>query len=203
MSRYLGPRLRIVRRFGKIPSLTLKSSKRVSLLSQRSSSNMTRYSQYSFRLKEKQRLRFYYGIGERQLLNYFKKAKKKKGSSGVELLLLLEMRLDNVVYRMGMSSSIFFARQLILHNHILVNGSFLNIASYLCVPLDVISVSNRGRSRSLITINLLVSKNKFLPSNLTFNPERLEGKVLSFSSRNSLIILINELLVVEYYSRKI
>jgi len=203
MSRYLGPKVHVVRRLGKIPSFTFKSSRRVPLVSQRANARNTRYSQYSIRLKEKQRLRFFYGIGERQLLNYFKKAKKKKGSSGVELLLLLEMRLDNIVYRMGVAPTIFSSRQLIIHRHLLLNGLSINIPSILCPPSSIIGVVNSTVSKSLVMNNLSYSRNKFLPANLSFNGDKLEGKVLNLASRSSLIILINELLVVEYYSRKI
>lgn len=202
MSKYLGPRLRIVRRLGALPGLTVKTSKKTCFPGQSSSSPSKKLSEYCIRLREKQKLRFNYSITDRQLFNYFKKARKKKGSSGFELLSLLEMRLDNIVYRLGVASTILFARQLISHCHITVNGKVINIPSFICKPSFTIGIRKRNSSQLLVRTNLLISKNGFLPSHLSFSNDKLEGKVLSPLSKNSLILLVNELLVVEYYSRK-
>nr|YP_009540894.1 ribosomal protein S4 [Phacus inflexus]AYQ93307.1 ribosomal protein S4 [Phacus inflexus] len=203
MSRYRGPRLRIVRRLGKLPGLTLKSSNKLNPPGQHGSITGKKYSQFNIRLKEKQKLRFHYGITERQLLNYLKKARKKKGSSGIELLNILEMRLDNLVYRLGLSPTILSAKQLVTHGHILVNGHSVNIPSFLCIPSNVISIKNSNSSQTLVKKNIQDYNSKGIPSHLSFNPERLEGKILSIVSRESIVLVINELLVVEYFSRKL
>jgi small subunit ribosomal protein S4 len=203
MSRYRGPRSKVIRRLGYLPAFSKKISNRSGFSLQRDSSKTKKFSQYNIRLKEKQKLRFYYGITERQLIGYLKKAKSKRGSSGIELLLILEMRLDNILYRMGIATTIFFARQLVVHGHILLNGISLTIPSFICRIGNIIGVKNTQRSRSLVTKNLYVSEDKFLPSHLSFSMYKFEGSVLAFASRSSLVLLINELLVVEYYSRKL
>lgn len=203
MSRYRGPRSKITRRLGYLSAFTKKTSKRPGSSMRDSSNKSKKLSQYSIRLKEKQKLRFYYGITERQLVNYLKKAKSKRGSSGIELLLILEMRLDNILYRMGLATTIFFARQLVVHGHILLNNISLTIPSFICRTGNIIAVKDNKKSKSLITKNLYLSEDKFLPFHLSFSMYKLEGSILSFASRSSLILLINELLVVEYYSRKL
>lgn len=203
MSKYHGPRSRVVRRLGNLPSFFSKDSKRFNSLSTRSISQSKKISEFCVRLKEKQKLRYYYGINERQLVNYLKKAKKKKGSTGVELLILLEMRLDNIVYRLGMATTIPFARQLVVHGHILVNESLVNIPSFICRKFDIIGINKSSVSRSLIVKNLFLSEDRFLPSNLTFSMDKLQGRILNAASRSSLILLVNELLIIEYYSRKL
>lgn len=203
MSRYRGPRLRIVRRLGKLPGLTSKCSNKLNPPGQHGSISGKKFSQFNIRLKEKQKLRFHYGITERQLLNYLKKAKKKKGSSGIELLNILEMRLDNLVFRLGFSPTILSAKQLVTHGHILVNNSLVNIPSFSCLPSSIITVKNIDSSKNLVKKNIEIFNSQNIPSHLTFNAEKLEGKVLSSVSRESIILMINELLVVEYFSRKL
>lgn len=203
MSRFRGPRLRIVRRLGKLPGLTSKSSNKVNPPGQHGSIAGKKFSQFSIRLKEKQKLRFHYGITERQLLNYLKKAKKKKGSSGVELLNILEMRLDNIIFRLGFSPTIISAKQLVSHGHILVNNASVNIPSFICSPSAIISLKNNDSSKRLVKKNIELFNAQNIPSHLTFNPEKLEGKVISPVTRESVILIINELLVVEYFSRKL
>lgn len=155
-------------------------------------------------MKEKQKLRFNYGITERQLLNYVKRARKKKGSSGRVLLTLLEMRLDNIVFRLGWGPTIFSAKQLINHGHILVNDSLVNIPSFMCSPGDVIRVRDLISSRRLVENNLRAySENFVVPQHLSFIKDNLVGKVNSFVNRKSISLIVNELLVIEYYSRKI
>jgi len=203
MSRYRGAKLRIIRRIGKLPGLTAKTSKKTGLPGQQSVSNTKKSSQYSIRLKEKQKLRFHYGITERQLLNYVKKARKKKGSSGKLLLSFLEMRLDNIIFRLGFAVSVVAARQLICHGHIFVNGKLVNIPSFICKPKDVITVSNSNSSRNLVLRNLSSFENLILPQHLSFNKDNLEAKIVSLVNRKSISLVVNELLVVEYYSRKV
>lgn len=201
MSRYRGPKLRIIRRLGQLPGLTSKFSKKTALPGQQQSSTPRKSSQFSIRLKEKQKLRFHYGITESQLLNYVKKARKKKGSSGKILLSFLEMRLDNIIFRLNFAKSIVASRQLINHGHILVNGKCVDIPSFSCQPKDIISVS--PKSRKLIINNLLNLDTPIIPQHLSLNKESLEAEVLSIVNRKSISLLVNELLVVEYYSRKV
>lgn len=201
MSRYRGPRLRIVRRLGALVGLTSKIPKKTSLPGQQVYSIPKKPSQYSIRLKEKQKLRFYYGISECQLLNYVKKAKKKKESLGRTLLTLLEMRLDNIIFRLCLAPTISSARQLITHGHILVNGYSVTSPSYSCKPSDIISP--RQRSLTLFKNNLLSFSDVTIPQHLLLNSSSLEGKVVSYVNRKSISLIVNELLVVEYYSRKL
>lgn len=200
MSRYLGPRLRVVRRLGILSSFTNKSSNKLNPPGQHGSVYGRRFSPYCLRLREKQKLRFFYGIKESQLLNYLIKARKKKGSSGQELLTLLEMRLDNIVYRLGFTVTIFAARQLITHGHILLNDRGINIPSYNCKPMDVISVKSTSSIFNVIKTNIernIVER----PSHLSLDIDKLKGKILDYVSRSSINLVINELFIIEYYSR--
>jgi small subunit ribosomal protein S4 len=204
MSFYRGPRLRIVRRLGSLPGLTRKISSKTNPPGQHGGlSAKKKVSQFSMRLKEKQKLRFHYGINERQLLNYLKKAKRKKGSSGVELLILLEMRLDNIIFRLGLAPTVVAAKQIINHGHILVDGRVVNISSFICKPLNIISCKSGKKSQYLLRNNVESFKDNLIPSHLSLNLEKLEGKVLDIINRSSILLVVNELLVIEYYSRKL
>nr|YP_009145444.1 ribosomal protein S4 [Monomorphina parapyrum]AKL78917.1 ribosomal protein S4 [Monomorphina parapyrum] len=203
MARYRGPRLRIVRRIGKLPGLTRKVSKRLNPPGQHGSALNKKLSQFNIRLREKQKLRYHYGVNERQLLNYIKKARKKKGSSGRLLLTFLEMRLDNIVFRLGFASTIMAAKQLVSHGHILVNGKVVNIPSFACQPKTLVKAKVSSVSQNLIKRNLEFSESLVLPQHLSLNKESLEGKINSLVNRKSISLVVNELLVVEYYSRKL
>lgn len=158
MVRYTGAKLRVTRRLGDLPSFTKKRSNSIYLPGQHlQRKRFKKESEYAIRLQEKQKLRFNYGVTEKQLVNYAKKAKRVKGETGSTLLQFLEMRLDNIIYRLGMSPTIPSARQLVNHKHIVVNGKCVSIASYQCKPGDIITVRNSETSRSLIT--------RFLKSN--------------------------------------
>jgi small subunit ribosomal protein S4 len=204
MSRYLGPRLRIIRRIGKLRGFTRKKPFRrvfkgrgalrgkvippgqhgmVKLFKTRPYDSSE--SDYLIRLKVKQRLRFNYGLTERQLVNYVRKAKKNKESTGGILLQLLEMRLDNIVFRLNMAPTIVSARQLINHGHIQVNNKKVNIGSYLCKKKDVVSVSMKQKSLKLVTKNL-----QDYYKRMRFYKKRLE-KTLSFILFKSLASLNN------------
>lgn len=210
MSRYRGPKLRIVRRLGDLPGLTQKSCSRNFPPGQHgpkkklTGSQKAKESQYAIRLKEKQKLRFNYGITERQMLKYIREARRRKGSTGQVLLQLLETRLDNIIFRLGFAPTIAAARQLVSHGHILVNQQQVNIPSYICVPKDVITVAEKSRS----VINALMEKSvnhsnfQQVPSFLELNKEKLSATMIDSVSRNMIGLNINELLVVEYYSRK-
>ncbi|MEB3228378.1 MAG: 30S ribosomal protein S4 [Synechocystis sp.] len=201
MSRYRGPRLRIVRRLGELPGLSRKSPRRAYPPGQHGQARRKR-SEYAIRLEEKQKLRLNYGVTEKQLVRYVKKARRATGSTGQALLELLEMRLDNTVFRLGMAGTIPGARQLVCHGHITVNGKVLDIPSYQCRPGDVIGVRDRDRSRNLVNTNMEFPGLANLPSHLEFDKNTLVGKVNSVIEREWIALQINELLVIEYYSRK-
>ena len=201
MSRYRGPRLRVVRRLGDLPGLTRKNARRSYPPGQHGQARKKR-SEYAIRLEEKQKLRFNYGLTEKQLLRYVRRARRVTGSTGQVLLQLLEMRLDNTVFRMGMAPTIPAARQLVNHGHVMVNGREVNIASYQCRPGDVVSIQNKEKSRQLVETNLQYPGLANLPSHLEFDKNKLEGKVNSVIEREWVALQVNELLVVEYYSRQ-
>nr|YP_010837131.1 ribosomal protein S4 [Erythranthe szechuanensis]YP_010837216.1 ribosomal protein S4 [Erythranthe platyphylla]WGC92694.1 ribosomal protein S4 [Erythranthe tenella]WGC92779.1 ribosomal protein S4 [Erythranthe szechuanensis]WGC92865.1 ribosomal protein S4 [Erythranthe platyphylla] len=200
MSRYRGPRFKKIRRLGALPGLTNKRPKAVSDL--RNQSRSAKKSQYRIRLEEKQKLRFHYGLTERQLLKYVRIAGKAKGSTGQVLLQLLEMRLDNILFRLGMAATIPAARQLINHRHILVNGRIVDIPSYRCKPRDIISAKDEQKSRTLIQNSLNSSPHAEVPNHLTLHPFQYKGLVNQIIDSKWVGLKINELLVVEYYSRQ-
>ncbi|MDG2989458.1 30S ribosomal protein S4 [Candidatus Synechococcus calcipolaris G9] len=202
MARYRGPRLRIVRRLGELAGLTRKSPKRSYPPGQHGQARRKR-SEYAVRLDEKQKLRFNYGVSERQLVRYVRKARRVSGSTGLALLQLLEMRLDNTVFRLGMAPTIPGARQLVNHGHITVNGKTVSIASYQCRPGEIIGVRNNDRSRKLVEANLQNPGLANLPSHLEFDKNNLTGKVNGIVEREWIALQVNELLVVEFYSRKV
>jgi small subunit ribosomal protein S4 len=201
MSRYRGPRVKIVRRLGPLPGLTNKTFKSKSNVSNQISGKK-KISQYRIRLEEKQKLRFHYGLTERQLLRYVYIARKTKGSTGQALLQLLEMRLDNTVFRLGMAPTIPAARQLVSHGHIAVNGKPVNIPSFGCKPNNIITVRDRNKSRALVQTNLATSHQSEISNHLMINPTNQQGIVNQIIDRESINLQINELLVVEYYSRQ-
>ncbi|NER29901.1 MAG: 30S ribosomal protein S4 [Symploca sp. SIO1C4] len=201
MSRYRGPRLRVVRRLGDLPGLTRKTPRRSYPPGQHGQARRKR-SEYAIRLEEKQKLRFNYGVTEKQLIRYIRKARRATGSTGQSLLQLLEMRLDNTVFRLGMAGTIPGARQLVNHGHVMVNGKEVNIASYQCRPGDVIGVRDNDRSKRLVQQNMEYPGLANIPSHLEFDKNTLIGKVNGVVEREWVALQINELLVVEYYSRK-
>lgn len=201
MSRYRGPRLRVVRRLGELPGLTRKSARRAYPPGQHGQ-NRKKRSEYAVRLEEKQKLRFNYGLTEKQLLRYVRRARRVTGSTGQVLLQLLEMRLDNTVFRMGMAPTIPSARQLVNHGHVTVNGRVVNIASYQCRPGEVVAVRDREASRKLVETNLQYPGLANLPSHLEFDKNKMVGRVNSLVEREWIALQVNELLVVEYYSRQ-
>jgi len=230
MVRYIGPRVRIVRRLGLLPGLTRKNPKRRPvttpgqhgkfLFKKKKRPNLR--DDYKERLIEKQKIRYNYGITENQLISYYKKAKKEKGSTGTVLLELLEGRLDCIIYRIGFAATIPAARQLINHKHILINNKVVNIPSFICCKGDVISVKSTPKSETLIKthfefqqlkrklilqrmkeVNLAKSRfHSLLPPHLEITDEtKLLGKVLAFVKRKNVLVKVKELKVVEYYSR--
>ena len=162
---------------------------------------MRKSSTYGVRLREKQKLRRYYGLLEKQFKNLFKKAEKKKGVTGENLLELLERRVDNIIYRFGITKSRSQARQLILHSHILVNGKKVNIPSYLIDTKDVIEIKEKSGNIENIKEIKEGKIEVSIPSWLEFDAEKLKGKILRFPSKEELNLPVEEKLVVEYYSR--
>lgn len=202
MSRYCGPRVRIVRRLGELPGLTSKTSRKQSRPGQHGMAPR-KLSQYGVRLQEKQKLRFHYGITESQLIRYVRFARKLKGSTGEILLQLLEMRLDNIVFRLGFAPTISAARQLIRHGHVQLNGKKASIPSYQCQPLDTLTIIDKKASRALVRSHLdTTTSRRIVPSFLTADPAQFKGTVNRLIDRLNVGLTLNELLIVEYYSRK-
>jgi small subunit ribosomal protein S4 len=201
MSRYRGPRVKILRRLETpLPGLTsapVPNNTRANAQSVRKDK-----SEYRIRLEEKQKLRFHYGITERQLLRYVRIARRAKGSTGQVLLQLLEMRLDNTIFRLGIAPTIPAARQLVNHGHVIVNDRLVDIPSYRCKPQDNVVIAEKTRSRALVEKNLSNFKQSKLPSHLRFNPNTYKASVNQLVNRKSVGVKVNELLVVEYYSRQ-
>jgi small subunit ribosomal protein S4 len=160
-----------------------------------------RLSDYGLQLREKQKLRRTYGILEKQFRNYYKEASRLKGSTGENLLQLLESRLDNVVYRMGFGSTRAEARQLVSHKAILVNGKVVNIPSYQVKPSDVVSVREKARKQVRIAEALALAEQGGFPDWIDVNPGKFEGTFKALPMRSELPADINESLVVELYSK--
>nr|YP_010197147.1 ribosomal protein S4 [Crassiphycus crassissimus]UAD84951.1 ribosomal protein S4 [Crassiphycus crassissimus]UAD85154.1 ribosomal protein S4 [Crassiphycus crassissimus] len=201
MSRYRGPKLKISRRLGDLPGLTRKASKKLAQAGEHGQQSR-KPSEYSLRLEEKQKLRFNYGLSERQLSKYIKAAKKVPGSTGLILLQILEMRLDNIIFRLGLSPTIPAARQLVNHGHILINKKRVSICSYQCKPGDTIQIKNKNSSQNLAKNHLSFPTLASIPNHLELDTKILNGKVNAIVEREWVALQINELLVVEYYSRK-
>ena len=161
--------------------------------------NNRKMSEYGLQLREKQRAKFIYGILEKQFRNTFNKAAKKKGITGENLLIMLEKRLDNVVYRMGLSTTRREARQLVVHSHFTVNGKKVNIPSYQVKPGDVIKV--KEKSVSSPKFKEIKEMTVGLPGWLSVDRDKLEGKVLADPTRDQIDTPIEEHLIVELYSK--
>ena len=205
MSRYLGPRLRITRRLGTLPGLTNKQSKKKTSPGQHGKNrdeNSKKSTQYGLRLEEKQKLKFNYGITENQLFSYVKEARRRKGVTGLILLQLLEMRLDTICFTLGFAPTMNGARQLVNHGHITVNGEVVDIPSFQCKINDVIGIKQKAASKKLVEENLKLTRLVETPSHLKIDKEKLEAKVLNYCSREDVLLELDELLVIEYYSRR-
>jgi small subunit ribosomal protein S4 len=200
MARYTGPSWKLSRRLGISLTGTGKElEKRPYAPGQHGPNQRKKLSEYGLQLQEKQKLRHMYGVTERQFRNLFDKAGKLKGVHGENFMVLLESRLDNVVYRLGLARTRRAARQLVNHGHILVNGSRVDIPSYKVTPGQTISV--REKSRNAAVIKEAVEVNNFVPDFLTFDADKLEGTFTRLPERSELPSEINESLIVEFYSR--
>lgn len=203
MARYRGPKLRIVRRLkGQLPGLTQKTSSKEYSPGQHGKLKKKNTTEYGLRLEEKQKLRYNYGITESKLFSYVKEARRQKGVTGIVLLQLLEMRLDTICFNLGFAPTMANSRQLVNHGHIAVNGNIVSIPSFQCKINDIITVKEKNISINLIKNNLMKKKRAEIPSHLKFNNENLEGSVLNYCDRKDLLLALDELLIVEYYSRR-
>ena len=200
MSRYTGPQYKKSRRLG---FSTLENGKELARRPYapgiHGTSRRKKVSEYGIQLQEKQKVRFMYGLNEKQFRKTFDKAGKMKGIHGENFLRLLESRLDNLVYRLGLSTTRRGARQIVNHGHILVNGKKVNIPSYSCKPGDVISVKENSMEHKAIknTIELNIKT----PAFVEFDNKKLTGTYLRYPERNELNAEINESLIVEFYNR--
>jgi len=205
MSRYRGPKLRITRRLGNLPGLTQKKSKKFNRPGQHGkilNEGKKKITEYGMRLEEKQKLKFNYGLSEAQLYHYLKEARRRKGVTGLILLQLLEMRLDTICFSLGYAPTIAAARQLVNHGHIIVNNKVIDIPSFQCQPSDIIGIKYKSPVKKIIENNLKIINSNPLPNHLTFDKEKFEGLVKNYCARSEVLLYLNELLVVEYYSRR-
>lgn len=203
MARYTGPREKIARRFG---IALFGPSKALELRNfppgQHGVRNARRkVSEYGVALIEKQKLRFQYGVLEKQFRRFFAEAQRRKGVTGENLLQMLELRLDNVVYRMGFSNTRFASRQLVSHRHITVNGRVVNIASYQVKPGDKIGVKEGPRSQQLVGRFLEMTLGNPAPDWMTVDRDSMTAVVNRAPIRDEINPIANEQLVVELYSR--
>jgi small subunit ribosomal protein S4 len=207
VARYIGPKAKLSRREG--TDLFLKSARR-SLDSkckvdtkpgQHGRISGQRTSDYGLQLREKQKVKRMYGVLERQFRRYFAEASRKRGNTGEQLLSLLESRLDNVVYRMGLASTRAEARQLVSHRAILVNGITLNVPSALVKPNDVVAVREGAKKQARIQDSLNLAEQNGFPSWVSIDKTKMEGVLKTLPERSDIAADINESLIVELYSR--
>jgi small subunit ribosomal protein S4 len=205
MSRYRGPKLKISRRLGTLPGLTTKKSKKINRPGKDGNANADtnkKLTEYGVRLEEKQKLKFNYGLTESQLFRYVKEARRRQGVTGLILLQLLEMRLDTLCFTLGFAKTIAQARQLVNHGHITVNKKVVSIPSFQCRLNDIISIKDKSTSKTLIENNIKNNQVNNIPAHLKFDSSRLEATVLDYCDRDDVALQLDELLVIEYYSRR-
>jgi len=207
VARYTGPKCKLMRREGtdlllKSKSRPLDSKCKIDTQPGQHSDRKSRLSDYGLQLREKQKLKRIYGVLEKQFRLYYKKAARQSGSTGENLLKLLECRLDNVVFRMGFGCTRAEARQLVSHKSILVNGLVVNIASYQVSAEDIISIKEKSKSQIRIKDSLILNDQVGLTSSwVSVDNEKMEGVFKSIPERMDLPSDINESLVVELYSK--
>lgn len=201
MARYTGPKTKIARKFGEAIFGDDKSFEKRNYPPGQHGNNRRRgkKSEYAMQLQEKQKAKYAYGILERQFSNLFNKASRSNGITGEVLLQLCESRLDNVVYRLGISNSRRGARQLVSHRHITVNGEIVNIPSYSLKPGDVVAV--REKSKSLVAIEAALAANSNVYEWLTWNADTKQGTFVAVPERIQIPENIKEQLIVELYSK--
>jgi small subunit ribosomal protein S4 len=207
VARYLGPKAKLSRREG--TDLFLKSARRAigdkakfdSKPGQHGRTSGARTSDYGLQLREKQKVKRMYGVLEKQFRRYFEEADRRKGNTGSNLLLLLESRLDNVVYRMGFGSTRAEARQLVSHKAMTVNGKSVNIPSYMVKTGDLISVRDKSKKQNRVVEALQLAQQVGMPAWVDVNLEKAEGTFKTVPDRDQFGADINESLIVELYSR--
>ena len=201
MARYTGPKSKIARKFGEpIFGEDKVLAKKNFPPGQHGANKRRKTSEYGVQLREKQKAKYTYGVLEKQLRNLFEKASRTKGVKGEVLLQLLESRLDNVVYRLGIAPTRAAARQLVLHRHIVVNGSVLNIASYSVKPGDVVGVREKAKSLEVIADALAGFNHSKYPW-IEWDEATKSGKFLHVPAREDIPENIKEQLIVELYSK--
>ena len=202
MARYTGPRVRISRRFG-IPIFgpTKYLERRNYGPGVHGPKSRRKTTDYGLGLIEKQKLRYYYGLMERQFRGVYEKALKRRGVTGEQMLQILETRLDNVVFHLGFANTRAAARQMVCHGHVTVKGRKVNIPSYALKVNDVIEVKNHNVSRQLATKNLEVATSRAVPDWLSLDKEAFKGTVMRIPTRDEIQPIANEQAVVEFYSR--
>ena len=207
MARYLGPKANLSRREG--TDLFLKSARRAigdkskfeTKPGQHGRTSGSRTSDFGLQLREKQKVKRMYGVLERQFRRYFAEAERRKGNTGANLLLILESRLDNVVYRMGFGSTRAEARQLVSHKGITVNAQVVNISSYLVKAGDVVSVRDKAKKQLRVTDSLKLAESIGMPAWVQVDATKLEGVFKKTPDRDEFGADIKEALIVELYSR--
>jgi small subunit ribosomal protein S4 len=202
MARYTGPRVRISRRFG-IPIFGPSKylERRQYPPGMHGPKSRRKNTDYGLGLIEKQKLRYYYGLMERQFRGVYEKARKRRGVTGEQMLQILETRLDNVVYHLGLANTRAAARQMVAHGHITVNAHKVNVPSYALRVNDAIVVKNNSVSRQLATKNLEISTSRAVPDWLSLTKEEFKGTVMRIPTRDEINPIANEQAVVEFYSR--
>ena len=206
MARYLGPKCKLSRREG--TDLFLKSGVRdhktkckADKLPGQHGASKSRLSEYGVQLREKQKIKRLYGLLEKQFHGYYAKAASKKGATGENLMVLLERRLDNVVYRLGFASTRAEARQLVSHRGVMVNEQIVNIPSYLCAPGDIISLRAKAREQGRVQASIALSEHRTFCDWLSVEPTNFKGSYKQHPSFTDLPTLYNFNLVVELYSK--
>ncbi len=192
------PVLKRCRQLGIDPVVLGYSSKKQSI---RQPKRRRKESEYGMQLREKQKVKFIYGVLEKQFHSYFEKAKRQPGITGENLMRMLESRLDNVVFRLGFARTRKEARQTVTHGHITVNGKRVDIPSYRVRPGDVVAVADKAKEMLVIKSALVSNERMQVPAWLEVDIEKLQGNVLSLPNRDQIDLDINEQLIVELYSK--
>ncbi|HTV62734.1 MAG TPA: 30S ribosomal protein S4 [Verrucomicrobiae bacterium] len=202
MARYTGPRVRISRRFGTpIFGPTKYLERRSYGPGVHGPKSRRKHTDYGLGLIEKQKLKYYYGLLERQFRGVYEKALKRRGVTGEQMLQILETRLDNVVFHLGFANTRAAARQMVSHGHVLVNGRKVNIPSFALKVNNVVEVKHNNVSRQLATKNLEMATSRSVPDWMLLNKEEFKGTVMRIPTRDEIQPIANEQAVVEFYSR--
>ena len=203
MARYTGPTAKISRRFGvELFGASKAFARRPFPPGQHGArAGRKKKSDYGIMLAEKQKLRFMYGVLEGQFRKYYEEASRRSGVTGEILLQLLELRLDNIIYRLNFANTRAAARQMVSHGHVTVNGKKVNIASYNCKPGDVVAVAAKARSQALAGRAMELTANAVTPDWLEVDAAKLSAKVARIPSMEEIAPIVNVQLIVEFYSR--